>query len=442
MLARRLALNTAVGVLLTACGSAELQGLGRRSESAETGSAGPSQGGAGNAPSCSIPLAERVRTTVLDVSDAAVASDEYTPTVAAPAEDGGTLVAWRAAAANEIRVTRLDAEDAVVGSTPPFTGREVHAIVAHEDGGGALAIVDDDPEIYDDRYCTPDLTQYCAKLDLLRFDAEGSTIFRTPLTDSVGVGTSGALFIYWYQHTARVVFAEDTYAVYFRSAGSTEAPDDPTRVDIHAGDTFRFVDAAGQRIAGGWAWGCSHSWSVRLAYDGFWGAACHGDGFPNGMRLTVLDPEGVRGEAIFSEGVDPTRRALGGLVPDTGAFWLAHVVPDDGDELTLRLARITDDGTLERDALVQGPTGLDDVYPFRIYLAAYGAERFLLGYKSGGELQLAVIDEEGTVLEGPVTVDAPIDDFSEMVATPGGDVIWAHSRGGAGGMTLTRVRGC
>ncbi|MBN2192609.1 MAG: hypothetical protein JW751_07305 [Polyangiaceae bacterium] len=56
-------------------------------------------------------------------------------------------------------------------------------------------------------------------------------------------------------------------------------------------------------------------------------------------------------------------------------------------------------------------------------------------------LLLEVIDPQGAVVEGPVAVPAPIDSFTDFVATPDGDVIWAYSRGGAG-VDFTRVRGC
>jgi len=386
-----------------------------------------------------VPLAERVTIRAVEVGGDVVASDEYHPTIVAPAADGGSLLAWRAAGAEEIRVTWLDADDAPVATSPAFPGLEVHAAVAHADGGGALVVLADDPDIYSEQHCTADLTQYCARLDLVRFDEAGAVTWQTKLTDDVNVGADGALFVFWYQHTARLLFADDHYGVYFRSARSVADASEPTGVAVHAGDTFRFVDAGGARLDAGWDWGCSHSWSVRLAHDGVWAAACHGDPYPSGMRVAVLDPEGTRGQATLSEGVDPTQRALGGLVARAGSFFLSHVTLDEDSERAAHLAVVSTEGTLTSDVEIEVADPIDGTYPFRVYMAAYGDDRFLFGYKSGGELKLAVIDEQGVVVEGPIAVAAPIDDFSEFVATPDGDVIWAHSDGG---VTLTRVDGC
>ncbi len=426
--------------VLAACGTAELQGIGREGAGAAGGALGT--GGApsgGHAPVCSAPLAERVTTRAVDVGSVVVASDEYHPTVVAPAADGGSLLAWRAADAEEIRVTWLDADDAPVATSPAFPGLEVHAALAHADGGGAIVVLADDPDIHSEQHCTADLTQYCARLDLFRFDGAGTVAWQTKLTEDVNVGADGALFVYWYQHTARLVFADDTYGVYFRSARSVADANEPTGVALHAGDTFRFIAEGGARLGGGWDWGCSHSWSVRLAHDGVWAAACHGDPYPPGMRVTVLDPEKTRGQVTFSEGVDPTQRALGGLVPRAGSFFLSHVTLDGDGERVAHLATVSGEGTLTSDVEIDVSDAIDGAYPFRAYMSAYGDDHFLFGYESGGVLRLAVIDEQGGVVEGPVAVDAPIDGFSEFVATPDGDVVWAHSDGG---ITLTRVDGC
>ena len=424
--------------VLAACGTVELQGIGRE----EAGGGAPGTGGGptgGSEPACAVPLAERVQVRAVDVGSAVVASDEYHPTVVAPAADGGSLLAWRAAGLEEIHVTWLDGDDAPVATSPAVPGLEVHAALAHDDGGGAIVVLADDPDIYSAQHCTADLTQYCARLDLVRFDAAGAVTWQTKLTGDENVAADGALFVYWYQHTARLVFASDTYGVYFRSARSVADANEPTGVALHAGDTFRFVDAGGALLQGGWDWGCSHSWSVRLAYDGVWAAACHGDPYPPGMRVTILEPGGTRGQVTFSEGVDPSERALGGLVPRDGSFFLSHVMLDEDGERAAHLAKVDDDGTLTSDVEIALADPIDGVYPFRAYMAAYGEDRFLLGYKSGGELMIAVIDEQGGVVEGPVAIDAPIDNFSEFVATPDGDVIWAHSDGG---VTVTRVDGC
>jgi hypothetical protein len=414
---------------------------------------GRGAGGTGGAqPGCDIPLGDRVAVSTLDAGEAVLANDEYYPVVLAPTPEGGSLVAWRQESGLTIRVAALDDSDQLVGEPLSFPGEEVHAILAHEDGG-AIVILENDPDIYSDKYCrgetTPD-ESYCAKFDLVRFDSLGSTLWRATLTDKINVDSDGALFIWWYQHTARLAWSGREYGVYFRSAGSTTRPGEPDEVDIHAGDTLRFVDADGSLLDGGWDWGCSHSWSVRLAYNGLhWGAACHGNPNPNAHRLVIMDRGTTLATVLLQEGMDPEQRALGGLVPTSDGFWLSHIAAGQS-EPEMHLVHIDDAGSLSQEQVLAAAQGIDDGYvpgpsytPYRAYMADYADGQMLLGYKSSQQLQLAVLDRAtGELVDGPVAVDAGIDQFQEFVSHPNGDVGWAWSPGGGTEISVARVRAC
>jgi hypothetical protein len=393
-------------------------------------------------------LASRVVTTLPELSAPPVPSDEFHPALLAPRPDGTLLFGYKVQGAPLARVVLL-ADDGIT-ATPLFEteAEEAHALVAHEQGG-ALVSVRNDPDLYDPGYCRGEASpsrSVCGRLDLTRFDGTGSVTWETTLTDKAAVIAPDALFIWWFEHTARLVWADDTYGVYFRSARSLPRPTDPTTREPRPTDTLRFVDAAGNREERGWNYGCSPSWSVRLAHLpapsgsalGTWMAACHGDTDPDANQIVVFEGDTSR-ELLFLE-TPPVDRALGGLVPAEGGFWLSYLAREAG-VLRLHLAKLSTAPAMETDRVIDAAQDLDSVYVFRAYLARYGTG-LLLGWKSGGNLLLATLDAAtGELREGPVVVDAPIDDFVEFVSYPNGDVGWAHVTS-AGELSVTRVRYC
>jgi len=393
-------------------------------------------------------LDKRVRATSVTVGGSVSPSDEYTPVVLAPRQDGTSVVAWTDSGANRIQLARLSSADKLDRLLSPLAGLEVHAALPTATGT-AFAVMANDPDIYSPTYCrganTPDQA-VCGKMDLVRVDTNGTPLSRTTLTEKTNVDSPGAQFIWWYGHTARLATDGSRIGVYFRSAMSTERPGSPGEVDIHAGDTLKFVSAStGALQAGGWDWGCSHSWSVRLAHNGArWGAACHGDAFPNAMQVSRLtSPTATPDPLQWLGDTDPSRRALGGLVAASGGgFWIDYLQPS-ATGLSLQLAKVPATGTLlkQRRTIASG-AALDAAYPFRPYLAAYGSGQLLLGWKASGRLKLAVADAgTGAIVEGPVTTSLKIDNFQDMVTAPNGDVLWAHSSGGSS-VQVNRVAAC
>ena len=399
------------------------------------------------------PLAERIGVTRTRLDGTLRASDEYYPLPLAARADGGALVAWRDARTATVRVGATGVgDDRLVPAVRSFAAEEVHALVAHDDGGGALVVVDPDAEIYSPKYCrgpsTPDKAM-CGKVDVWRFDADGTTVWRRTVTGRTNVDRDGAEFVWWYQHTARLVWTGDGYGLYYRNAVSSPRPGVPGEIDIHAADAFRLLSAAGEMVPHAWRWGCSHSWAVRLAFDGAFGTACHGDGFPNAFHVVRADAATFHGESNLQDGVDPTRRALGGLVAAPGGgFWLSYLAPSGGagGGTRLHLARIDTAGRVASDTVLAAAANLPTQYPFRAYLAAYGDGRLLAGWPSGGRLQLAVLDAHtGALVDGPTdaaAAGAQIDAWNEFVALAHGDVGWAHAADRAAELAVVRVRGC
>lgn len=407
-------------------------------------STGTNTGGA-SSNSCDT-LANRVRTTTVSVSNASV-NDEYTPTVIAPKSDGTALLAWTDATQSVIKVANLSAGDTLKSYLPDISGLQVHAALT-DSKGTVLAVVSNDPDIYSSKYCYSSATPsnaVCGKMDLVGIDNAGASRFRTTLTKKGNADSVGAQFIWWYGHTARLATDGSRYGVYYRGAMSTARPNVAGEVDIHAGDTLKFVGTDGAVQSGGWDWGCSHSWSVRLGYNGTWGAACHGDAYPNAMQLARLTTSSAaENDLQWLSGTDASSRALGGLVPITGSgFWMNYIQTNSSGALVLKLAKLPDSGsTISTDLTIAAATGLDSSYPFRPYMAALGNDKLLLGWKSGGKLVLAVANANtGAITEGPVSTNAPISTFQDFVTTASGDVVWAHSDGGQS-IQVNRVAAC
>jgi hypothetical protein len=389
------------------------------------------------------PLAERLRITSNTVAGPLRANDEYFPLPVAPRPGGGALVAWREQTALKVRVGTFDSADQLVGTPWSFDAEEVHGLVAHAEGG-ALAVVENDRDIYSAKYCrgpsTPDKA-LCAKLDVWRFDDRGQTTWRTTVTGKKNVDSDGAHFVWWYQHTARLLWTGSEYGLYYRSADSSPRPGTPGEIDIHAADAFRILDGKGQVQPSAWSWGCSHSWAVRLAFNGHFGSACHGDGYPNAFHVNVLDRDQHLGDVALHANLDPTKRALGGLVPTPDGFWLLHMA--QAATMQLHLAFIDNAGKVSADQTLAYATGLPTQYPFRAYLAEYGKDQMLAGWYSGSQLQLAVLDRAtGELVTGPVGVPARIDHWNEFVPDPNGDVVWAWSPGNVAKLDLVRVAAC
>ncbi len=390
-------------------------------------------------------LANRIRSTSVSVSNASV-NDEYTPTVIAPKSDGSSLLTWTDASAGVIKLANLSSADKLQSYLPDIAGAQVHAALT-DSRGAVLAVVANDPDIYSSSYCYSSATPgnyICGKMDLVGIDNAGNSRFRTTLTNKTNVDSVGAQFIWWYGHTARLATDGSRYGVYYRGAMSTSKADGTSGVDIHAGDTLAFVGTDGTKQSGGWDWGCSHSWAVRIAYNGTWGAACHGDAYPNAMQLARLSTSTATPSKLqWLSDTDATGRALGGLVPITGSgFWMDYIQTSNG-ALVLKLAKLPNSGSaLSTDLTISGATNLDSTYPFRPYMAALGSDKLLLGWKSGGKLVLAVANAStGTVTEGPLTTNASVGTFQDFVTTAGGDVVWAHSDGGSS-IQVNRVAVC
>jgi hypothetical protein len=89
----------------------------------------------------------------VDVGVSVSANSEYYPIVLAPRASGGMWLSWADADSETIYLGALNADDTFQGIVATYPGEEVHAIIGQEDGG-ALAIIQHDPDIASPEYCS------------------------------------------------------------------------------------------------------------------------------------------------------------------------------------------------------------------------------------------------------------------------------------------------
>lgn len=390
------------------------------------------------------PLKDRVRTTSITLPGGSFPSNNYTPLIIAPKElrEDGSLLAWRERASTQVRVGTLNAQDQLTGVLAAVPGFEVHDLKAYPEGP-VMAVVDNDPDIYSNKYCYGASTSdkpYCLKMDLVGLDNRGAQRFRSTLTGKANVDSDGARFIWWYDHGARIARSNDRYGVYYTTAGSWPRPGVPGEVDIHQGDALKFVGFNGALLDGGWNWGCSHSLGIRFAFNGQFAAACRGDAFPNALRINMVDAQGHwLSQTDWLSNTNHLERELGGLVPDGNRFFVNYISKDNGTP-TLHLAKFTNANVKESDAVIAAANNVQAGK--RPYMAKYGSKSLIVGWLSNDKLNLAIVDRAtGKIVEGPVVTDASIDGYQEFVPASNGAVTWAYSVGD-GTARINRVEEC
>ena len=152
------------------------------------------------------------------------------------------------------RVAQLDANDQLV-MTHDLGAFELRGLAAEPDGHfGALLW---------------DTTTTPAQVHVQRFDATGAAGTSTSLADALAAPTDFNI------GESRLEYGNGKYGAYFHVHGISGF------ADGHEGDALHWVDAATGAKTTGWAWGCSHSMSELIRYDGTsFLSACVSDCYP------------------------------------------------------------------------------------------------------------------------------------------------------------------
>ena len=355
------------------------------------------------------PLQERVRVTSIDVAPAEVRVSanrgrSMWPMYLAPLADGGAKIAW-SDAEQQVHVTAIDGDGRRSATDVVVAGDEVRGLVAHADGGTAMLIVTGNV------------------MSLQRLDAEGGTVFKKDLVGLQPQTVAGSKWVDSWGHEGRLVFAENTYAAYF---GHTQFFGANGK---HQGDLLWFFDPDGNKITRereGWDWGCSHSLDLRLAHNGTrFGPVCLSDAYPKeGFHFNHRE-QMIRAEPS-GDGAGGSDARLGGWVPLPNGFLMSFASPEGRASTDVGLVHVSNDAEI---GAVRWLTNSAAVVEDGPHLARYGRDQFLASWTADAAHLAALVKEDGTFIEGPVAIEAPIGARNDMMTMPDGDVAWAHAWG-------------
>ncbi|MEO8084607.1 MAG: hypothetical protein ABI780_12360 [Ardenticatenales bacterium] len=367
-------------------------------------------------------LAERVHVAPIDIAPNVIqvsgtrGRTTY-PVYLAPLPDNGAKVAW-SDVDDTVHVTRIDAFGARVADDVEVAGSEVRGLVAEADGGTTMAVVNG------------------VVLSLMRLDAAGKSIFKKDLVGLQSQTLTGSKWVDDWGHESRLVWAENVYALY---SGNTQFFGANGK---HQGDLYWFFDKDGNKVTRdreGWDWGCSHSLDLRLAHNGTrFGPACLSDSYPSkgfhfNHREKVIRAEPSGDASGNSDG------RLGGWVPLKDGFLMSFASPEGRASTDVGVVHVSNDADIGPVHWLTNTAGVTEDGP---HLARYGKNTFLASWTANGSHLIAEIKEDGTILEGPVAIDAPIAPKDDMMTMADGDVAWAYAWDDRKVLKTVRVDAC
>jgi hypothetical protein len=396
-------------------------------EGAVAGSAGqvgaappePPPAGEPAAVPCATPLAERVEIHNISVSPATINVDEVTWTDPVPVllsvSDAGTARVGWAAADGTVHVTEVDAGGTATGSELTTPGDGLRGLVSHDDGAALLVRRGD-------------------AMHFVRLDRANEPVVDLRLVGDNAHTVSGDQWVNHWGHNSRLAWSGTTYAAYYGICENFGAD------DSHQGDVLQLLDAAGNSVAGGWDWGCSHSDDVRIAYNGSgpqggFGPVCSSDGFPvsgisfNNRDSLFEDPTSNESERLATR--------LGGLVPLPDGFLLSFTSPVGRASADVALLKVANNGDAGSPVwLTETPQAESTAK-----LAAYG-DLFLVAWSAAGTTQIATVTAEGAFVDMPTAIDADLVAGGDFVNYANGDVGWAFASDTRDALMLVRVSAC
>ncbi len=327
---------------------------------------------------------------------------------AAPTPGGGAVIAWRDA---ELALTEVDGAGARVGSDVAVAGTVIYGLAVHDD---AWAIM---------------FARGADELVLWSVDSTGGERFETRLLGAVDHDVTNNEWFGTGIRAGRLAWTGSQWAAYYTVQRLW--PDGIA----HYGDQLQLVEDSGALGAQMWGWGCSHSMEIRLAHNGTaLGPVCVSDCYPvpGGVHFSHTT-------FIYSDNAGNCSGGygdhLGGVVPVSGAFWVAFSSSDDRPAHDAAIVRVTDAREVGAITWLTDGGNISD-----LHIGAYG-DRILAGWRQSGQSMFQLADAAGTPLGSPETLaSAGIDNSSDLFAFANGDVGWVTRAGGA--VSLARLRLC
>jgi hypothetical protein len=413
-----------------------------------------STGAPTEAMACPATLLGRLSTTLLQLDSGIVYTattpyDAYTfdqRVQLAAQPNGEAQVAWVEAsdgqAPRDIRVAPLTPALERSGDDQVVAGNELSGFVAHDDGFAMLVRdLDPGPSVALDDGVDNGI-DYAAVLT--RY-THGTQTFRVPLTGQLAPTPSNNYTLFLY---GTLQWDGARYGAYFDTRGGVGSP-----AQGHNGDRLSYLDGTGKQVAGGWSWGCSHSYRRALfpiAGEDFF-ALCVSDAYPQ-LGLQVVNSIYVNASPA-NPALDP--RDLTQLydavarLPDGSFAVVWGSTHADNEPTDLAFAHVSSTRDLVNTSpqyLTSTPT-VAEAYP---HVALYGESALLITWDEIDDsttcshvgcdgryvaTHMRLADFSGNFLTADETFAGPMNTFAEITRFPNGDLGWAFAR------TTTPARG-
>lgn len=334
-----------------------------------------------------------------------------------PHPSGGTVVAWSVESPyhknDNARLTWLDENNQRIRPDTVLPLDQFEGFTATPDGY-ALLTVGQNADGFN-------------IIKLVRVNHFGDIVVNKTLLGGCDLNTVGCIIPQDYQATGELLWIGDKFAAYFPIAKNFGGS-----VPVHQGDMLLYLDANGNRLPGGWDWGCSHSRNQGLAFNGTrMGAFCIREAYPSFSIKYNLS-------SVIESVVWPYYiNGLGATLPTLDGFLVmsSMIVPNQ-PYTGVYLTRISNSGAVvDRKTIrvrAEGKTGGGHLAPFE--------DGYLSGWVEGSNQwerwYLARLDSSGQLAGTPELITArfspdyggingPTDAFFSYT---NGDVGWANKR--------------
>ena len=419
-----------IGLVVLGCGGGG--GGGGGGDAAPSGDGGPTI----DAPPPGTPLDQRLSVKTITAPAGVMAGDSnwriwtraslrVAPVFTVPTAGCGTLVGYTTGTSSPTaRVAVLDEGDQLV-TTYDLGAFELRGLAAEPDGHFAALLWD--------------ATVSPAVLHVQRFDATGAAGTSTSLADALAAPTDFGI------GESRLEYGGGKYGAYFHVHGISGF------AMGHEGDALHWVDAATGAKTTGWAWGCSHSMSELLRYDGTgFLSACVTDCYPgtSGTNFATSSIGGVyldkaRKVIDVDAGCNGSVAGeLGGLTPASAGWRLvfnAHQAPATMGQSSYTTSTMNQDIAFASIAANQSSTLVwltttSSINEQNSTIARWKpsgdeTEQYVVGWVEPGsaaKYKLAVVSPDGGIVAAPIDVPAKWGERDDPFRVQANDdVVWS-----------------
>jgi hypothetical protein len=358
------------------------------------------------------------------------------PLAIAAIPGGGSRLAWFGTD-KKVYIGKLGCDDQLVGTPFSIPAEDLQDLYADDAGGVAMVVRNATNSGTDNcgsgQLCGGNSSQ-CQGTWLVRFNDAGQVQWETQVTNltSTRAGYDNGAIFSWktYQHHGRIAFDGTNYAAYFAAAITVYRTGNSGCIDIHEGDRMQVVDGSGKLLTGhnSFDWGCSHSWTTRIAVDPVSKAfvmTCATDADNCAIKRpdtgALLFPATCSGQFFNGDLINATG----------GGFWSAW-----SDTNAIRLNQFAANNS-------KGPSIVNAGASQHPHLVTYGPGKMLLSFAAGQTMAAQVRDTStGATIGSQLTINVRDHAFQAFKPYPDGSAAYPAAGDNATSVKIARVLPC